>query len=453
MDLARSQRLLAVLRQRSPQTAAQLMQALGLSQPALSRLIAADEQVLRIGRARASRYVLARAVGRAGWRWPLYRIDIAGRAYGLGELRALHADAFHFEPAQALPALLQGEFAQGLFPGLPWFMDDLRPQGFLGRGFARSVAAEIDAPEDLQRWRADDVVLALLRHGHDLPGDLVLGEAALQHAHRLIAMPADAIAPDLRAARYPILAEAALRGDAVGSSAAGEQPKFLTTLLSDDGYMPVIVKFSERTHTPTGRRWADLLYCEQIAGEVLRTQGVPAAESEIVAADGRVFLQSRRFDRTPRLGRRGFVSLSALDAAFFAHAHIDWWRLAPRLEADGWIAVADARHLRLLGWFGALIANSDMHLGNVALLRADARPFALAPAYDMLPMHYRPAVSGEVVPREYTVQRPPPAARDDWQQAAVMARAFWQRVSESTEISVEFRRIARAAGRALAAVL
>ncbi|EQD43359.1 HipA domain protein, partial [mine drainage metagenome] len=137
MDLARSQRLLAVLRQRSPQTAAQLMQALGVSQPALSRLIAADEQVLRIGRARASRYVLARAVGRAGWRWPLYCIDVAGRAHGLGELRALHADAFHFEPAQALPALLRGEFAQGLFPGLPWFMDDLRPQGFLGRGFAR----------------------------------------------------------------------------------------------------------------------------------------------------------------------------------------------------------------------------------------------------------------------------------------------------------------------------
>jgi hypothetical protein len=449
MENLRTSQLEDLLRSRSPQTAAELAAALGVSQPTLSRLVASSGRVVRIGNARAARYVLSREIARAGHLWPLYRIDAYGQAETLGELRALHGDEFHFRPAQALPAFLEGDFANGLFPGLPWFLDDQRPQGFLGRIFARRVAADIGASEDLTRWRPDDVVLALLRHGDDQPGDLVLGEPALQNALQNALAPEDAMPVNERETRYPSLAEAVLRGENIGSSAGGEQPKFLATLRGDDGFQPVIVKFSERGETPAAQRWADLLRCEQIAGTILRAHGQPAALGEIVEADGRTFLQSTRFDRTSVLGRHGFVSLSALDAAFYGHGRIDWWRFASQLQRDGWIDAENAQRLRVLGWFGALIANNDMHLGNAALALTDDRPLALAPAYDMLPMHFRPVASGEIVSREYAVTLPTPEFRENWRVAATLALAFWRQVADSPAISEIFRRIAEGASASL----
>ncbi|WP_159015907.1 type II toxin-antitoxin system HipA family toxin YjjJ [Cognatiluteimonas profundi] len=432
----------AILRTHGVVTARFLAGRMGISQPTVSRTLAlAGDRVLRIGQARSSRYALTRDIARAGGRWPLYRVDPDGHAQLLGQLRALHGDGYHFEPSGRSSGLLPDSFGDGLFPALPWFLDDQRPQGFLGRAFAHRVAANIGAPDDLARWQPDDLVLALLRHGDDQPGDLVLGEKALHRALQGILHP-DAIATDARDSRYPQLADAALRGEDIGSSAGGEQPKFAITLRQDNGTLsPVIVKFSERGDTPAARRWADLLACEHIAGTTLQAFGQPAADSDILQAGGRSFLQSTRFDRTPRLGRRGFVSLAAIDAAFYGHGRIDWWRLAPQLQRDGWIDADDASRLAVLGWFGALIANSDMHLGNAALTLSDSRPFALAPAYDMLPMHFRPASTGEIVPRDFIVPLPTPEHRDAWQIAAAIALAFWQRTSGDPGISDAFRRI------------
>ena len=144
-----------------------------------------------------------------------------------------------------------------------------------------------------------------------------------------------------------------------------------------------------------------------------------------------------------------FVSLAALDAAFYGHGHIDWWRFAPQLQRDGWLDADDARRLRLFSWYGALIANSDMHLGNAALQLADQRPLPLAPIYDMLPMRFRPANSGEIVERRYEITLPTPEHHADWCSAARMAQAFWSRVGSDTRISAQFRGIAVDAGTAL----
>ncbi|MEL4892582.1 type II toxin-antitoxin system HipA family toxin YjjJ [Xanthomonas protegens] len=436
--------LVALLRSEKVVTAARIGDVLQISQPTVSRLLAsAGEQVLRIGKARATRYVLTRSLGRAGHRWPLFRIDSRGRAETLGHLHAMHGDGYLFVPQVTCPALIHGDFASGLFPGLPWFLDDQRPQGFLGRAFARRVAEDIGAPQDLQRWQPDDVVLALLRHGDDQPGDLVLGEFALQRAQQAALQPVDVIPQAERRGLYPQHAEQALLGEAVGSSAGGEQPKFTAILHTEGGYTAVIVKFSERAGTPAAQRWSDLLRCEHLASDVLRAHGIAAAESELLESDGRVFLQSTRFDRTPVLGRRGFVSLAAVDAAYFGHGRIDWWSFAPQLQREGWLSDADAQRLRVCGWFGALIGNNDMHLGNAGLMLDDALPLALAPIYDMLPMAFRPAASGEVVERAYVVPLPTPDQRDDWRAAAGMAVPFWERVIEDVHVSAAFHSIAR----------
>lgn len=454
MDDPRLSQALSLLRRDGPLRARDIAGPLGVSQPTLSRLLAgAGSRIVRIGRARATRYAAARDVGRAGSRWPLYRIGPDARPALLGELRALAGDGFHFEPARPLPAFTHTPFGDGLFPGLPWFLDDQRPQGFLGRAFVQRIAADIGAPPDMLRWQADDVLLALLRHGHDQPGDLVVGEAALQAALQAVAAGDGGLAAAGREAHYPAMAEAALRGEAPGSSAGGEQPKFLASLRDGDGVRPLIVKFSDRVDTPAGQRWADLLRCEAIAAGVLDGHGIPAARSGVLAAGGRVFLESTRFDRTAAGGRTGFVSLAAIDAAFHGHGRIDWWRYAGELQRDGWLDAGDARRLRVLGWFGALIGNSDMHLGNAGLVLADGLPLALAPAYDMLPMLFRPASSGEVVERAFTAPAPLPEQHGDWLQAARMAQAFWARVVDERAVSAPFREIAEQAGGSVAQAL
>lgn len=443
MAIARISQLEAFLHRGGSHTNAEICLALGVSQPTVSRALAAlGDRIVRIGRGRASRYALVRDVARAGHEWPLYRVDAAGRAEHLGQLSALHREGFHLAASRSLPVFTHGEFALGLFPGLPWFLDDQRPQGFLGRAFAQRVAADIGAPSDLQRWQPEDVLLGLLLHGHDLPGNLVLGEPALQRALQQSLSLDGTLPVSKRESRYPEQADAALRGEFAGSSAGGEQPKFLAALSEADGVREVIVKFSERRSTPAGMRWSDLLRCECIAAAVLRAHGQPAARTELVEADGRMFLESTRFDRTPQRGRHGFVSLAALDAAFHGHGRIDWWRYAVQLQREGWIDADNARHLRVMGWFGVLIGNSDMHLGNAGLMLTDARPLALAPAYDMLPMMFRPASTGEVIEREFTITLPTPEQQSDWSEAAVAALGFWDAVVASAEVSESFRVIA-----------
>jgi len=90
-----------------------------------------------------------------------------------------------------------------------------------------------------------------------------------------------------------------------------------------------------------------------------------------------------------------------------------------------------------------------MHLANVALQLRDSRPLPLLPVYDMLPMAFRPAGSGEVVERRYGLVMPIPEQREDWQEAARLARAFWARVADEPRLSPDFLPLANEARSAL----
>ncbi|EIM03148.1 putative DNA-binding transcriptional regulator [Rhodanobacter denitrificans] len=428
------------MRARRLASARELGNALGASQPSISRwLAAAGDQIVRIGQARSSRYAAVRNVRGLGERWPLYRIDSNGRPRTFAQLTALHGEGCLITPAQSVD-WLRNEFRDGVFPGLPWFLDDMRPQGFLGRLFAQRSASELGLDPDILRWNEDAVLTALLLRGEDAPGNFVLGDSSLDRALR--AAP-DPIPSPQRAERYAALAQATLAGERAGSSAAGEQPKFTACIEDGDGSLRhVIVKFSESIEAnPVARRWADLLICEYLANQLLGEHGHASASDELVWSQRQLCLESTRFDRAGAHGRRGFVSLAAWSDAYDG-VRDSWPETAERMQRGGWLDTGALGQIRQRWWFGRMIGNTDMHFGNLGFFLDDALPLQLAPSYDMLPMLYRPAANGSIAPRDYQPPTPLPATLSHWQQTAAWAAAFWQRVAQHPQLSPDFRHIA-----------
>jgi hypothetical protein len=287
------------------------------------------------------------------------------------------------------------------------------------------------------------VLAALLGAGHDLPGDLILGEPMLQRAQGARLDQAHAVEERQRGRRYPALAALALAGEWVGSPCGGEQPKFGYCVRdAQGGYRHVLVKFTAAGESPAKRRWCELLLAEHHAAEALHAHGIAAARSHIVPGADRLFLEVARFDRVGEHGRRGCVSLAALAQAAPGERD-DWRRAGANLWRGGWISREDATTLTTLYWFGALIANDDMHLGNVSFVRRERHPLALAPAYDMLPMRYRPAATGEIVARPFNPPLPPPTDLTEWSHARAAASECWQRIAAEARVSDSFREIAR----------
>jgi hypothetical protein len=195
-----------------------------------------------------------------------------------------------------------------------------------------------------------------------------------------------------------------------------------------------LVKFARRDDQQG--RWADLLVAEATAGEILREQGIPSAQSRIVEAGDFVFLAVRRFDRTDAGGRIGVHSLAAIDGALYGQGGGPWPEVAGRLFEDGLITGPDRSRIQQVWEFGRAIRNTDMHLGNLAFHPVRTGGFQLAPVYDMSPMAYAPTAAG--VPEFEAVHVEYPA-----QDAASWARAFWTRLAGNPQTSPSFRETAR----------
>lgn len=431
-------------RRRGALTARELCDGLAVSQPTVSRLLTRmGRQVIRLGRGRSSLYAMVREIAMCGSNWPLYALDSQGKPSRVGILHALQNRQWAFEQEEPWESLRGEDFPQGLYPDLPWFLDDLRPQGFLGRAFARTYGRELGFGGNPQLWSADEVLMALLRFGSDLPGAFVIGEAMLTKLLAQRLAPPRFITPGDREEAYPRLAAEMLAGEWPGSSAAGEQPKFTACLRVDDQSLaPVIVKFSGGGGRPEDRRWADLLAAEHLAATLLAEHGIPASQTHLLEAEGRVFLEARRFDREGAYGRRGLVSLAALDAAFYGEPYTPWTAAAGRLQAGGWLTREDADRLAVLWWFGTLIGNTDMHYGNVSLFLEPSRPLRLAPSYDMLPMLYRPDPEGGLPERSFTPPPPLPETMGQWSRGIELALTYWGLLSQARNVSEAFRTIA-----------
>ena len=202
----------------------------------------------------------------------------------------------------------------------------------------------------------------------------------------------------------------------------------------------MLVKFSPSGDAPGDERSRDLLVCEHIALQTLAAAGLPAADSQIVIAGGRVFLQSRRFDRTDK-GRIGMVSLLVYDAQYVGEMD-NWSATAQRMAARQLMTSQDAQQLQLLEAYGLLIANTDRHYGNISFLLQDD-DWRLSPTYDMLPMLYAP-VKGELVERDFAARKMQPTSQTltVWPQAKQLAQQFWQSVAADTRVSGAFKALA-----------
>lgn len=121
----------------------------------------------------------------------------------------------------------------------------------------------------------------------------------------------------------------------------------------------------------------------------------------------------------------------------------DWPSQAQALTARKLLPPADAQAVAHLWWFGRLIANADMHCGNLALFcqSVPSPHFQLAPVCDMLPMAYAPLPGGEVPPAKWEPPLPLPPEAAVWQMACAVALAFWSQAATDGRVSAEFRRI------------
>ena len=413
-----------------PRSAQELMSSLGISQPTLSRTIHAFPEALasfRISGDRTPKYGLLRKLpGGLNPRQKVYRISDTGSIEPFADVAFLSGGA-----------TLESTAAGGtLYEGLPPYMAFSSPSGFLGRQIARTVAAEMQFPESLKDWGDDHRIAYLFTRSLNLSGNLVYGEASLQREVEFRKAPATPVADKL--AHYVAMANE-LKDAAYGSSAGGDQPKFLG-LAHDTGH--VIVKFAKK-----GSRMAELLPLEHLALRMLEAVDVPAAQAKLASAGGYVFLEVQRFDRVGRHGRVGMLSCGSIDDEFFG-ARDSWSEFAARCEQARYLSAPDARNIDVMAAFSELIGNSDRHFENISmLLREDGEYAGVAPAYDILPMRYASIGGGvdpdlaPISPKLGTIGAKPAV----WARAAKAAIAFWTAVRQGKAdlpVSKAFRELA-----------
>ena len=378
--------------------------------------------MIRSGRSVATRYALPREITGLGQQSSVFRIDEQGKFTDHGVLHFLAGGGCWWERSSG-----DGQS----FPGLPPFVDDMRPQGYIGRGFP-SLHPDLRLPGRITDWNEDHPLIALALRGEDCVGNLIIGEESLD---RFLAQD---LKPRTRA-DYPGLASGVLAGQP-GSSAGGEHPKFAIA----DGERHLLVKFAGGDGAAADR-WRDLLVAEHLALEVLRSAEVPAPHSEWFDHEGSRYLEVERFDRVGRRGRRGIISLFAINSHFLGDYPDNWSQAVHRIAAEPTLSLsrADVDRVVWLDTFGDLIGNTDRHYGNLSFFAEEARKLTLTltPIYDMLPMIFAPAGANQIE-RQFHPRPPTSLNRQIWHEVATHAIQYWSCLSDEGQLTDGFRRLA-----------
>ena len=415
-----------------PLTARRLAKNMGISQATLSRAMQSlGNQIIRFGPYRSIHYALRRPL-LAMPDVPVHRVTPEGQVEALGQLSPV-------QPTGYVMTNADGSVSHS--EGFPWWLDDMRPQGFLGRAFVAAQAETLSLPSRLGDWQEEHILRALLSQpGSDAIGNLIIGDAGRQHFIQRpepVALPAAGLA-----AAYAERARQALSGETPASSAGGEQPKFGAYAETTHGPRHVLVKFSlevgEGANNPIAQRWRDLLLAEHHALTLLRENDIAAVATRIIDHGQQRFLEVQRFDRIGPHGRRGLVSLSAMDAEFIGLGRGGWPAMTARLLAERHITGQAHETAGLLHAFGTLIGNTDMHPGNLSFVTDSGRPYQLAPAYDMLPMAFAPRSSGELPTTLPAAGFDSQISTTQWRQALALAQAYLDRLNKEAGFNAGF---------------
>jgi hypothetical protein len=412
---------------------AELQKQLGVSQATLSRAIKTlGEGIVRIGSGRAARYGLRREFPDIGSSWPVFEIGRRGEPLPYGRLHSLAREQYWFAAARVENSHISD--------GLPFFLQDSWPQGFIGRTVPKRFP-ELGLPARISDWNDKDVLTLLTQRGDDSIGNLLIGDGSLQKYLKQFQLPPANVEPDDRPTQYPLLADTAIAGAPAGSSAGGEHPKFTTVVNGKDGVRHVLVKFSPARSDRAAQRWFDLLVAEHVASKALGTIGVSASATDLIVARDRMFLEVERFDRVGDRGRIGIVSLAAISDHYIGRRD-NWTSAGESLAAIGKMSADDVDAIRRAATFGQLIGNTDMHFGNLSLYSASGAAFPLAPLYDMLPMMYAPMAGDALPDREFDVPMPSASNLAIWKSIAAAAAIYWRDVAGHERISKDFASIA-----------
>ena len=328
---------------------------------------------------------------------------------------------------------------------LPYYLQDSRPTGYLGRKVPAAYP-ELGLPPLIEDWKDSHALRFLTRFGSQNVGNLVIGDESLYRYQTLLDEPPLIGAKD-RSREYPRLADAhsrTLLGAGIDGSnpsilLPGEQPKFAARILDDHRVRSVIVKFSSRRDTQVGLRSADMLLAEWLASKILTLHGFKMARSAPHAFDGRVFLEIDRFDRLGTVGRRGVSSLFSIDAA--RYGKLDTWSLAAeRLHRDNLLRFEDFRQIKALECFSGLIGNIDRHLANITMYDGFADFFGLAPIYGVLPKAFAP-FNGTMPTDQFRPQGPSRDCLKIWPGVLTCAKHYWAAMELQDAVSDSFRNI------------
>jgi hypothetical protein len=411
--------LIGTLAERGLCTSVELQQLSGKSQPTISRALRAlSRQLIALGRGKRTRYGVPQPIRGLPAQQALWWTDAHGELTRFGTLTLLAGERVHVS-AEGIDDLTHER--------LPWYLSTLRLQGFLGREWAQ----RLDMDRNPEQWRIEQVLYAALRV-EDHPGAVSIGEPKSELAPEVSADVAT------RLQHYDTLAADVSTTLPAGSSAGGEQSKFLARLSTGEH---VLVKFSPPRGTPFGERWHDLLHAEWLASYVLASHGFEVAPARVIESSQRTYFESTRFDRIGARGRRHGVALDAVHDAFVAGPRQHWAATCDALASQRRLSANDASSARTWLEFGRLIGNTDMHFGNLSLWADEpAKPrFALAPLYDMLPMRWRPdAFTGLHDYAAFEPQRPAGAAL-----SMTLALDYWQRLGHHAPVSAPLQAMAR----------
>jgi HipA-like C-terminal domain len=422
-----SEAIAALLARGEPLTAAQLAAATGKSVSSISLAIGKlGNRVHRIGAARSTRYALAKDILGLTPKQQLRWLGHSDAGFASAQLTYLANDWLHVACQAG-----DGRSREWLTEHrLPWFLSSLKPQGYLGRRLARWLP---QLPSDPAHWSLAQLLYSL-QHISDPIGAVAMEQTAARPAHPRISSLAE------RDAQFDALASEDSAQLPAGSSAAGEQPKFIVNVLAQAS----IVKFTPPQGTPFGQRWRALLMLEKLALDSLQSHGVTSANSEIVQTQRRTYLQSARFDRDAKQGARHLVAIAAVHDEFVKKSWMNWVDSSEALAKLGLITGQELSQIATIFAFGHYIGNTDMHSGNLSFFVDDViKPkIRLAPVYDMLPMMWKPDPHHGLSDSPVRQQFMPAGFAAEQTQAREWAIEFWEQ-AEQLDIGADLQAASR----------